>query len=123
MPIDALYVDALLGEIRIAGVGQEELRELEIVRLGRESIVGNVYLGKVEKVVAGIRAAFVDIGRERSGFLPLGEAGETLSLTEGAAVIVQVRKDAIDDKGALLSARPGIAGRTRRHLLPIPRWP
>ena len=116
MAADSLYIDSLPGETRIAWVENGRLSELEIVRAGRESLVGNVYLGRVEKIAAGIQSAFVDIGLGQSGFLSLKEAGETTAVTEGARLIVQVAKDPVAGKGAKLTARIGLPGRYLVHM-------
>lgn len=65
----------------------------------------NVYLGRVERVMPGMRAAFVDIGQEKNGFLPLDERNlpHAEKLQAGMAVPVQVRKEAHGGKGAFLS--------------------
>ena len=64
-----------------------------------------VYLGRVERVVPGMQAAFVDIGQEKNGFLPLKERNlpEAEKLQSGMAVLVQVKKEAQGSKGAFLS--------------------
>jgi ribonuclease G len=105
-----------------------EVAELYVERRGRRSIVGNIYKGKVDNVLAGMEAAFVDIGLERNGFLhvdeivlPGGEAaprrgrGRGRRITEllksGQEIIVQVVKDPLKTKGARLSMNVSIAGR------------
>ncbi|MDX6632879.1 MAG: ribonuclease, partial [Solirubrobacterales bacterium] len=102
--------------------------ELYIERRGRRSIVGNVYKGRVDNVLPGMEAAFVDIGLERNGFLhvdeivlPGGEAvpkrgrGHGRRIDElikpGQEILVQVVKDPLKTKGARLSMNVSIAGR------------
>ncbi|HEY1356155.1 MAG TPA: Rne/Rng family ribonuclease [Solirubrobacterales bacterium] len=102
--------------------------ELYIERRGRRSIVGNIYKGKVDNVLPGMEAAFVDIGLERNGFLhvdeivlPNGEqvprrgrgSGRRISemLKSGQEIVVQVVKDPLKSKGARLSMNVSIAGR------------
>ncbi|MDX6663773.1 MAG: ribonuclease [Solirubrobacterales bacterium] len=102
--------------------------ELYIERRGRRSIVGNVYKGRVDNVLPGMEAAFVDIGLERNGFLhvdeivlPGGEAvpkrgrGHGRRIDElikpGQEILVQVVKDPLKTKGARLSMQLSIAGR------------
>src|SRR5918994_4170909 len=102
--------------------------ELYVKRRGRRSIVGNIYKGKVDNVLPGMEAAFVDIGLERNGFLhvdeivmPGGQAvpkrgrgrGRRISelLKSGQEIIVQVVKDPLKTKGARLSMNLSIAGR------------
>ncbi len=112
MAIDEVLINVALGETRIALVESGWLRELLVERPDQESVVGNVYLGRVERVLPGIEAAFVDIGLTRAGFLALADARPAGAGTggtdariadymgEGDAVLVQVLSDAFDDKGA-----------------------
>ncbi len=71
-----------------------------------------VYLGRVERVVPGMKAAFVNIGQEKAGFLPLEEhtAKGLPKLQTGQAVLVQVRKEAQGVKGAFLSREIELCG-------------
>ncbi len=103
--------------------------ELYIERRGSRSIVGNVYLGKVDNVLDGLEAAFIDIGLEKNGFLHIDEivlpgvdiprrgrgqeGGKRISeiLRPGQEVVVQVVKDPLKTKGARLSMDLTIAGR------------
>ena len=128
MTIDEILINAGPGETRIALLNNGQLIELQIDRDGGSRIAGNVYLGRVETVVGGIQAAFVDIGLERSGFLALPEArppgigGEqadrlTDYVTEGDSVLVQILAEPYDDKGAKLTKRVTLPG---RHLVLTP---
>src|SRR5215208_69771 len=103
--------------------------ELYIERRGRRSIVGNVYKGRVDNVLGGMEAAFVDIGLEKNGFLHVDEIvtpdGETQRRGRGRSggpkisdllkpkqeIVVQVTKDPIGTKGARLSMDLSIPGR------------
>ncbi len=102
--------------------------ELYIERRGRRSIVGNIYKGKVDNVLPGMEAAFVDIGLERNGFLHVDEIvtpdgkqapkrgrGHGRRINElikpGQEILVQVVKDPLKSKGARLSMNLSIAGR------------
>ncbi|HWD10380.1 MAG TPA: Rne/Rng family ribonuclease [Solirubrobacteraceae bacterium] len=104
--------------------------ELYIERRGGRSIVGNIYKGKVDNVLPGLEAAFVDIGLEKNGFLHVDEivlpgvetpkrgrgsqgAGRKISdlLSPGQEIVVQVVKDPLKTKGARLSMELTIAGR------------
>ncbi len=101
------------------------LSELFVERRSRGSLVGNVYLGRVERELPGMDAAFIDIGIGRSGFMGLdgaridtggsggdgGEGGISSLLTEGQMVTAQVTKDAIGRKGAQLTRRLALPGR------------
>src|SRR6185312_1302126 len=105
--------------------------ELYLERRGGRSIVGNIYKGKVDNVLAGLEAAFVDIGLEKNGFLHVdeivlpgveaprrgrgtgGRDGRQITdmLKPGQDVVVQVVKDPLKTKGARLSMDLTIAGR------------
>jgi ribonuclease G len=104
--------------------------ELYLERRGSRSIVGNIYKGRVDNVLAGLEAAFVDIGLEKNGFLHVDEivlpgveaprrgrgAGRdarqiTDMLKPGQEIVVQVVKDPLKSKGARLSMDLTIAGR------------
>jgi ribonuclease G len=104
--------------------------ELYIERRGGRSIVGNIYKGKVDNVLPGLEAAFVDIGLEKNGFLHVDEivlpgvetpkrgrggggGGRKISdlLSPGQEIVVQVVKDPLKTKGARLSMELTIAGR------------
>ena len=103
--------------------------ELYFERRGARSIVGNIYKGRVDNVLAGLEAAFVDIGLDRNGFLHVdeivipgvetvrrgrgGKDGRRITdlLKPGQEVVVQVVKDPLKTKGARLSMELAIAGR------------
>jgi ribonuclease G len=105
------------------------IAELYIERRGGRSIVGNIYKGKVDNVLPGLEAAFVDIGLEKNGFLHVDEivlpgvetprrgrgngGGRRISdlLSPGQEIVVQVVKDPLKTKGARLSMELTIAGR------------
>jgi ribonuclease G len=129
-----ILVAADRGETRVAVLesktkgGKRDVAELYIERRGRRSIVGNIYKGKVDNVLPGMEAAFVDIGLERNGFLhvdeivlPGGEqapkrgrgTGRRINelIKPGQEIIVQVVKDPLKTKGARLSMNVSIAGR------------
>jgi ribonuclease G len=129
-----ILVSAEGGETRVAVLESKskdrspEVAELYVERRGRRSIVGNIYEGKVDNVLPGMEAAFVDIGLERNGFLHVDEimlpggqaaprrgrgAGRKISelLKSGQEIIVQVVKDPLKTKGARLSMNISIAGR------------
>lgn len=112
-----LLIDDSPGELRAALREAGRLVELIIERAGHESIVGNVYLGRIERVLPGLDAAFVDIGLERSGFLARIEGLDGARLAEGARVLVQATKDGAGDKGPALTMRIALAG---RHLVYAP---
>jgi ribonuclease G len=117
------------GRRKKAAPGEDwKVAELYVERRGRRSIVGNIYKGKVDNVLPGMEAAFVDFGLERNGFLhvdeivmPDGKAvprrgrGKGRSIAElikpGQEIVVQVVKDPLKTKGARLSMQLSIAGR------------
>jgi ribonuclease G len=107
-----------------------QVAELYLERRGNRSIVGNIYKGRVDNVLAGLEAAFVDIGLEKNGFLHVdeivlpgveaprrgrGSSREGRQITDmlkpGQDVVVQVVKDPLKTKGARLSMDLAIAGR------------
>ncbi len=112
-----LLIDDSPGELRAALREDGWLVELVVERAGHESIVGNVYLGRIERVLPGLDAAFVDIGLARSGFLARIEGLDGARLAEGAPVLVQATKDGTGDKGAALTMRIALPG---RHLVYAP---
>ena len=108
------------------------VQELHVERTLERGLVGNVYLGKVARVLPGMQSAFIDIGLDRAAFLHVADLMSSINsrhadvdaavpapiprpiekqLFEGQAVMVQVLKDAIGTKGARLTAQISIAGR------------
>ena len=116
-------------ETRVAVVENGALQELYLERTLERGQVGNVYLGKVARVLPGMQSAFIDIGSERAAFLHVADlhaAGQghgprnngdvplvpiEKRVYEGQTLMVQVIKDAIGTKGARLSTQVSIAGR------------
>ncbi len=108
---------------QIAVLEEDVLVQHYVTRTGATSMVGNVYLGRVQNVLPGMEAAFVDIGRGRNGVLYAGEVNyrpEDLDgpapriehvLKSGQAVVVQVTKDPMGGKGARLTAQISLPGR------------
>ena len=125
MAADTVLIEVAPGQRRIALIEGARLCELVVDRPDRESVTGNIYLGRVERILPSIQAAFVDIGLERSGFLGLAEArlaehrdrarsgadGITDYASEGGAVLVQAMNDPHSDKGAKLTTRITLPGR------------
>ena len=99
-----LLVSAQPGELRAAWIDGGRLVDLMIQRDDHPSRLGEIHIGRVAALDRGLGAAFVDLGFERAGFLPLPEAPRQ-RLTEGAAVIVRVLRDATAEKGPRLTAR------------------
>lgn len=79
----------------------DRLAQIAIARRGEESPVDAVYLGRVLKVEPSLHAAFVEIGLDRPGLLPLKKQGR--NAVEGDAIVVQVRRDAREEKGVRLT--------------------
>src|SRR3954453_2061083 len=130
------------GRSRSAGAAKQtapdgwRVSELYIERRWSRSIVGNIYKGKVDNVLPGLEAAFVDIGHDKNGFLHVDDIvmpgvevarrGRTSGkgakiaqlLKPGQEIIVQVMKDPLKTKGARLSMQLSIAG---RYLVYVPQ--
>ncbi len=104
MPAE-LLIAAGPGEWRAALV--EDGRPVELyVERGDVRPVGSLHLGRVVRLAPGLQSAFVDIGEERPAMLPVREAAaDGLRLDEGARVVVQIRREAHQGKGARLSTR------------------
>ena len=111
-------------ESRVAVVENGVLQEIHVERTQRRGIVGNIYKGKVVRVLPGMQAAFVDIGLERAAFIHAADISaregsvENISalVQEGHSLVVQVTKDPIGSKGARLSTQISIAGRMLVYL-------
>ena len=94
----------------------ENGRLVEAYAAGGDTLVGAIYVGRVERVLPKLEAAFVDIGEEKMGFLPLKEAGSYQQqqpgerFCAGSAVVVQVKKDPKGDKGAFLTRDWSLVG-------------
>ncbi len=107
-------------ESRVAVVENGVLQEVHVERTQRRGIVGNIYKGKVVRVLPGMQAAFVDIGLSRAAFIHVaditareGVTGSGISglVHEGQALVVQVIKDPIVSKGARLTTNLSIPSR------------
>jgi ribonuclease G len=108
-------------ETRVAITEGDRVSECHIERRGRRSVVGHVWKGRVENVLAGMEAAFVDVGIEKAGFLHVDEIvamGVPKSkrmianlLKKGDEILVQAIKDPMGTKGSRLSMQLSLAGR------------
>ncbi len=114
-------------ESRVAVVENGVLQEVHVERTQRRGIVGNIYKGKVVRVLPGMQAAFVDIGLDRAAFIHAseisareGNAVEPINalVHEGQSLVVQVTKDPIGTKGARLTTQLSIPS---RYLVYMPR--
>lgn len=90
----------------------EDGRLVEYLPEERDAAAEAILLGRVERVVPGMKAAFVNIGQEKAGFLPLEEPGalDLPKLQCGQHILVQVRKEAQGVKGAFLSRSVSLCG-------------
>ncbi|HET9114393.1 MAG TPA: ribonuclease G [Burkholderiales bacterium] len=109
-------------ETRVAVMHLGIVQELHIERSSQRGLVGNIYFGKVCRVLPGMQSAFIDIGLERAAFLHVADIWEERQhsgeerpieqiLFEGQGIMVQVVKDPIGTKGARLSTQITFAGR------------
>jgi len=109
-------------ETRVALVQQGEVQELLIERAQNRGILGNVYLGKVVRVLPGMQSAFVDIGLEKSAFIHVADINNGSDVPieklvfDGQTILVQVLKDPLGTKGARLTTHISIAGRNLVYL-------
>lgn len=126
-------------ETRVAVVENGVLQEVLVERTRKRGLLGNIYKGRVSRVLPGMHAAFVDIGLERTGFLHVSDIVETFEdvdnrdninsiqganinnlLSEGKEVLVQVIKDPLGSKGARLTTRISLPS---RYLVFVPDQP
>ena len=107
---------------QVALMQQGVVQEVHVERSASRGIVGNIYLGRVVRVLPGMQSAFMDVGLERTAFLHVadiwcdrhaGDAPRPIEriLAEGQNLMVQVLKDPLGTKGARLSTQISIAGR------------
>ena len=122
-----ILVNVTPQETRVALMLAGVVQELHVERSSALGLVGNVYMGKVARVLPGMQSAFIDIGWERAAFLHVadiwearhnGEAPKPIErmLSEGQGLMVQVVKDPIGTKGARLSTQISVAGRLLVYL-------
>ena len=121
-----IFVNITPMETRVAVVENGAAQDIHIERQASRGIVGNIYRGRVARLLPGMQAAFVDIGLERAGFLHLsdirgahnGDGRITDHLREGEAVTVQVLKDPLGKKGARLTTELSVS---TRYLVYMPQ--
>ena len=125
--IQDILINCSPRETRVAILVDGILEDLHIERAASRGLVGNVYVGKVLRVLPGMQSAFVDIGLERTAFLHVldiegarQENGEYRPIEkligEGQRLLVQVAKDPIGTKGARLTTTISLAGRKLVYL-------
>src|SRR5690554_3984335 len=117
---DEILINVTPMEARVAVVENGVVQEVHVERQRQRGIVGNIYKGRVARVLPGMQAAFVDIGLERSAFLALadivkqeGNKEQSIAelLHEGQLLVVQVIKDPIGNKGARLTTSLSLPSR------------
>ncbi len=121
-----ILVNVMATETRVAIVEHGKLLELQLERSLQRGFVGNIYKGKVVRVLPGMQAAFIDIGLERAGFIQADDVFPECNngsanaqqdrkierlLHEGQVLLVQVSKDPLGSKGARLTTQLSIASR------------
>ncbi len=121
-----ILVNVTPQEARVALVQQGAVQELHLEREATRGLAGNVYLGKVSRVLPGMQSAFIDIGLDRAAFLHVADLWQSRAgahplpiekvLYESQPLLVQVIKDPIGTKGARLSTQVSIAGRLLVYL-------
>ena len=128
---EEILINVTPREVRAAVVENGVLQELMIERASRRGLIGNIYKGRVSRVLPGMQAAFVDIGLDRAGFLhvsdirPGREEGSENGrepairdlLREGDDILVQVLKDPLGTKGARLTTYVTVPS---RYLVMVP---
>jgi ribonuclease G len=119
---EEILVNVTPQETRVAVIEQGVTQEVHVERASSRGLVGNIYMGRVIRVLPGMQSAFIDIGGEKAAFLHVadiwgnrhnGDPARTIErlLSEGQNLMVQVVKDPIGTKGARLSTQISIAGR------------
>ncbi len=121
---EEILINVTPQETRVAVAGSGVVQELLIERAATRGLVGNIYYGRVARVLPGMQSAFVEIGLERAAFLHVADIRENKDssrpiekvLAEGQPILVQVVKDPIGAKGARLSTQISVAGRLLVYL-------
>ncbi len=121
---EEILINVTPQETRVAVAGSGVVQELLIERAATRGLVGNIYSGRVARVLPGMQSAFVEIGLERAAFLHIADIRENKDssrpiekvLAEGQPILVQVVKDPIGTKGARLSTQISVAGRLLVYL-------
>ncbi len=130
---EEILINVTPAETRVAVVDNGVLQELYIERIASRGIVGNIYKGKVVRVLPGMQAAFVDIGLDRASFIHAGDIYNAMAargenpqpeqaegtaasdirqlVREGQQLVVQVTKDPLGTKGARLTTRLSLSSR------------
>ncbi len=124
--MDDVLINITPQETRVAVLTAGVVQELQVERAASRGLVGNIYLGRVCRVLPGMQSAFVEIGLARAAFLHVADIWTARTngverpiekiLAEGQTLLVQVIKDPIGSKGARLSTQVSIAGRLLVYL-------
>ncbi|MBL1142878.1 MAG: Rne/Rng family ribonuclease [Proteobacteria bacterium] len=135
---EEILINVTPQETRVSVVENGILQEVHIERTQKRGLVGNIFKGRVSRVLPGMQAAFIDIGLERTGFLhssdivannidsesELNDSIQTqpieMIISEGDEILVQVVKDPIGSKGARLTTRLSIPS---RYVVFVPEYP
>lgn len=135
---EEILINVTPQETRVAVVENGILQEVHIERTQNRGLVGNIFKGRVSRVLPGMQAAFIDIGLERTGFLHSSdivsnnidpdseiensEQSQPIEniINEGEEILVQVVKDPIGSKGARLTTRLSIPS---RYIVFVPDYP
>jgi ribonuclease G len=120
--VEEILINVTPQETRVAITAAGVVQELLIERAASRGLVGNIYVGRVARVLPGMQSAFVEIGLERAAFLHVADIWDRRErpiekiLAEGQPILAQVAKDPIGSKGARLSTQVSIAGRLLVYL-------
>lgn len=128
-----ILINVMPAETRVAVVEHGKLLELMLERNRQRGYVGNIYKGKVVRILPGMQAAFIDIGHEKAGFIQVddvfperqsAEGGDRALkierlLHEGQLLLVQVSKNPLGTKGARLTTQLSLPS---RHLVYMPTF-
>ena len=132
---EEILINATSREVRAAVLDNGVVQELLVERVSRSGLLGNIYKGRVSRVLPGMQAAFIDIGLQRTAFLhasdirnphgqegiaPMSQPDIRKLLREGDELLVQVLKEPLGDKGARLSTAITIPS---RYLVMLPQRP
>jgi ribonuclease G len=139
-----ILIDACAGQTRVALLEDGKLAELAVERTARRGAVGDIYVGRVSRVLPGMQAAFVDLGFERDAFLYVADVHEDWEeyddlfgedeerpraaassiddlLKEGQEILVQIVKEPMGEKGARVTTHISLPGRLLVYTPQAPR--
>ena len=131
---EELLINVTPRETRVAYVENGVLQEVHVERASKRGLVGNIYKGKVSRILPGMQAAFIELGLERTAFLHASDIVQSIEedqdettspkeeeimnlLRDGQEIVVQVIKDPIGSKGARLTTQLSIPA---RYLVYVP---